>query len=53
MSTITPTELKTSLADPGWIPWPLYRLTLDQEEIRCQFVILARKDETTPDDAKR
>jgi len=32
MSTITPTELKTSLADPGWIPWPLYRLTLDQYE---------------------
>src|SRR5271165_4543324 len=32
MSAITPSELKTSLADPGWIPGPLYRLTLDQYE---------------------
>jgi len=32
MSTIAPSEPMTSLADPGWIPWPLYRLTLDQYE---------------------
>jgi len=32
MSTIAPSELKTPLADPGWIPRPLYRLTLDQYE---------------------
>ena len=24
-----------------------------KEEIRCQFIILARKDEPTPDDAKK
>ncbi len=32
MSAITPSEPMKSLADPGWIPWPLYRLTLDQYE---------------------
>src|SRR5271166_1754913 len=32
MSAITPSELKTSLADPGWIPGLLYRLSLDQYE---------------------
>ncbi len=30
MSTITPGEPMTSLADPGWIPGPLYRFSLDQ-----------------------
>jgi len=32
MSTVTPSEPMTPLADPGWIPGPLYRLTLDQYE---------------------
>ena len=32
MFTIAPSEPMTSLANPGWIPWPLYRLTLDQYE---------------------
>jgi Uma2 family endonuclease len=32
MSTTEPGEPMTSLPDPGWIPAPLYRLTLDQYE---------------------
>ena len=32
MSTTAPDERMTSQADPGWIPSPLYRLTLDQYE---------------------
>ncbi len=31
MSTTTPSELTTE-ADPGWIPSPLYRMTLDEYE---------------------
>jgi len=32
VSTIEPGEPKTSWAEPGWIPSPLYRLTLEQYE---------------------
>jgi Uma2 family endonuclease len=44
MSTITPSELKTSLADPGWIPGPLYRLTLDQYEAMVESGVFSGRE---------
>ncbi len=44
MSTITPSEPMTSLADPGWIPQPLYRLTLDQYEAMVQSGVFSGRE---------
>jgi hypothetical protein len=50
MSTIAPSEPMTSLADPGWIPGPLYRLTLDQYEAMVASGVFSGRARTVSDD---
>jgi Uma2 family endonuclease len=46
MSTITPLELITSPADPGWVPSPqsLYRLSIEQYEAMVASGVFTKRD---------
>jgi hypothetical protein len=44
VATITRAEVKSPTVDPGWIPSPLYRMSLEQYEAMVASGVFTKRD---------
>ena len=44
MATITRAKVKRQTVDPGWIPSPLYRMSLEQYEAMVAAGVFTKRD---------